>query len=50
MRIYKRDISKFIILSAPNYRDNFKIKKLSSFFILKFYHSNGRRTLILRKL
>ena len=33
-----------------DYRDNFKIKKLLSFFILKFYHSNGRRTLILRKL
>ena len=31
------------------YRDNFKIKKLESFFILKFYHSNSRRTLILRK-
>ena len=27
------------------YRDNFKIKKLKSFFILKFYHSNSRRTL-----
>ena len=26
-----------------------KIKKLESFFILKFYHSNSRRTLILRK-
>jgi len=31
------------------YRDNFKIKKLLSFFILKFYHSNSRRTLILTK-
>jgi hypothetical protein len=26
------------------YRDNFKIKKLGSFFILKFYYSNGRWT------
>jgi hypothetical protein len=34
----------------PVYRDNFKIKKLKSFFILKFYHSNSRRTLKLRKL
>jgi hypothetical protein len=33
-----------------NYRDNLKIKKLKSFFIFKFYHSNSRRTLILRKL
>ena len=31
------------------HRDNFKIKKLKSFFILKFYHSYNRRTSHLRK-